>query len=131
MLGPETQPRLPRQRGVVADDVHLGVVEERVLVEVRGADREPAVVDDADLRVHVDGVGERAVPGVERAGEEPAGAVVGLDQLGERPTRVVAARGGLAGNTSRTRKSGRRWAFELRRASTRAISGDQRNWFSR
>ena len=39
--------------GSWADDVHLGVVEERVLVEVRGADGEPAVVDDADLRMHV------------------------------------------------------------------------------
>src|SRR5512135_2412768 len=56
MLAPEAKPRRPRNRGLGADDIHLRVVEERVLVEIRGADREPAVVDYPDLRVDVDGL---------------------------------------------------------------------------
>jgi hypothetical protein len=35
------------------------LVEKRVLVEVGGADRQPAIVDDRNLRVHVDGIDER------------------------------------------------------------------------
>src|SRR5439155_14858632 len=55
VLGPEPHPRLAGALRVADDDVQLRVVEERVLVQVRRADRQPAVVDDADLRVHVDG----------------------------------------------------------------------------
>ena len=42
--------------GSQVDDVHLAVVEQRVGVEVRRADRQPAVVDDPDLRVDVEAV---------------------------------------------------------------------------
>ena len=38
VLGPQPQPRVARERRVAGDDVHLAVVEERVLVEVRRAD---------------------------------------------------------------------------------------------
>ena len=67
------------------------VVEERVLVQVRRADREPAVVDDADLRVDVDRLAAPSPACVERAREEAAGAVVGLDQHAELAARVVGA----------------------------------------
>ena len=60
MLGPEPQPGLARE-GVACHDVHLGVVEERVLVEVGRPNRQPGVVDDPDLGVNV-----------QRAGEPPA-----------------------------------------------------------
>ena len=50
------KPRLPGEVGVVGDEVHLGVVEERVLVQVGGAESEPGVVDDRDLCVDVDGI---------------------------------------------------------------------------
>ena len=73
------------------DDVHLGVVEHRALVEVRRADREPPVVDDADLRVDVDEVAERPRPCVERAGEEALVAVVRVDQRRDRAARDVGA----------------------------------------
>src|SRR4051812_6552057 len=43
VLGPETEARLACHLRIMADDVHLGVVEERVLVQVRRADRQPAV----------------------------------------------------------------------------------------
>ena len=59
MLPPEPQARLPRDLLVERHDVHLGVVEHRPLVEVRRSDGQPAIVDDADLRVDVDEVAER------------------------------------------------------------------------
>ena len=49
-------------------------------VEVRRSDGEPAVVDDPDLRVHVDDVAERAFAGIHGAGEEAVVAGVGVDQ---------------------------------------------------
>jgi hypothetical protein len=77
----------------VNDDVDLGVVEERVLVQVRRADREPAVVDDPDLRVHVH---DAPAPStlVERAREEPrhtAAVLVGVHEHADLAARVVAA----------------------------------------
>ena len=53
MLGPEPQPCLASDRGVAGHDVHLGVVEERMLVEVGRPNRQPGIVDDPDLRVNV------------------------------------------------------------------------------
>src|SRR5439155_822737 len=47
VLRPESQPRSASDARVLAHEVHLRVVEQRVVVEVRRADREPAVVDDA------------------------------------------------------------------------------------
>src|SRR5438270_3562817 len=60
MLGPEPQARLAGEFGVAADDIHLRVVEQRVFVEVCRPDREPGVVDDPDLGVHIQGAGEGA-----------------------------------------------------------------------
>src|SRR6476661_2433083 len=57
MLCPEPQPRLAGEYWVVADDVHLRIIEEGVLVQVRGSYCQPAVVDDADLGVYVHAVG--------------------------------------------------------------------------
>ena len=91
MLAPEPQPRRAGDRFVVRDDVHLGVVEERVRVEVRGADGEPAVVDDADLGVDVDDVAQRSLARVDGAGEEAVVALVGLDQRRDLAARDVRA----------------------------------------
>ena len=60
VLGPQPQAGVAGERRVAGDDVDLGVVEQRVLVEVGGADREPRVVDDADLGVHVERAGALA-----------------------------------------------------------------------
>src|SRR5207237_4919134 len=49
VLRPQPDARRARELGVARRDVHLGVVEERVLVQVRRAEREPLVVDDPDL----------------------------------------------------------------------------------
>ena len=70
MLGPKALPCRPGQLRLAADEVDLAVVEERVLVQVRRADRQPAVVNDPDLRVDVDRLPDGAVSGVERAGEK-------------------------------------------------------------
>ena len=83
-----------------------------------------------DLRVDVDGVAERAVAGIEGAGEQPSVAVVGFDQLGRDPRVSSAPVLGLAGSSSSSRKPVRRGLAEFV-ARTSAISGDQRNWFSR
>src|ERR1700741_4094545 len=93
MLRPQPQARRARHCLVPHDDVHLGVVEEGVLVEVRRPDREPAVVDDADLRMHV--YRASAAPAlIERAGEEARGVVpalvVGVDEDADLAAGVVA-----------------------------------------
>jgi len=90
VLAPEAESRRARRLRVAYDEVDLGVVEERVLVQVRGADRQPLVVDDADLRVHVDGATVRAVL-VERRGVQAAGAAVRLEEDAELAARVVGA----------------------------------------
>src|SRR4051812_11366986 len=69
MFAPEAEASRLREGSVAADDVHLGVVEERVLVQVGRADGEPVVVDDTDLGVHVDGTAAGAGLG-QRASEE-------------------------------------------------------------
>ena len=84
MLGPEAQTCLPGEVGVVRDDVHLGVVEERMLVEIRGTERQPVVVDDCDLGVDVDRVSKISGAGEEGAGQQSARValrlLVGFDQ---------------------------------------------------
>ena len=129
MFRPEAQPRLPGELGVVADDVHLGVVEERVLVQVGGAEGEPVVVDDPDLCVDVDGIGEAARARVEGAGEEPAGVVVGFDQVAEDAARVVGAAARLRGEQQQ-KPEVRGRGIVILSWSRASISGDQRNWFS-
>ena len=91
MFRPEPKACFGGEPGVVGDEVHLGVVEERVLVQVGGAEGEPGVVDDSDLGMDVDRIGVRAGARVERAGEDPAGVGVCFDQLGEHAPGVVAA----------------------------------------
>ena len=113
MFRPESQPCRPNDVLVVADDVHLGVVEEGVLVQVRRADREPAVVDDPDLRMDVDGVGKAAVACVERAGEQAAASVVGGDQLCECAAGVVSARVRFRGEDENDSKGITRWLLEF------------------
>ena len=92
MLRPESQPGRDHDLGVLTHDVHLGVVEQGVLVQVRRADCEPTIIDDSDLGMDVDGIGEAAMARVERAREQAAGSVVCLDQLGECAARVVCPR---------------------------------------
>jgi hypothetical protein len=94
VLLPEPQPNLARERRIADDDVRLGVVEERVLVQVRRADRQPLVVDDGRLGMDVDGLAARAGL-VERAGEEAGRVVarllVGVDQEPDLAAAVVGA----------------------------------------
>jgi hypothetical protein len=92
VLGPEPLPRLPGKGRVVAEHVDLGVVEEGVLVEVRRPERQPLVVDDADLGVDIDGLGVLGLAlGVDRAGQEAPGAVVGIDQLSRLTARDIGS----------------------------------------
>ena len=94
VLLPQPEPHLARERGVTHYDVALGVVEERVLVEVRRADRGPGVVDDRRLGMDVDRVAARPRL-VERAGEEPRRVaprlLVGVDQHPDLAAAVVTA----------------------------------------
>ena len=113
VLSPQAQPRRTGDLAVMADDVHLRVVEERVLVQVGGSDRQPRVVDDADLGVHVNGIAQLSVARVDRAGEEPAGAVIGLDQLGEHASGVVHAGVRLRGKHEEHAEAGRGGTIEL------------------
>ena len=74
VLGPQPHPRVARQLGVVGDDAHLGVVEQRVGVEVRRADDQPAVVDDRHLGVDVDRIGPAPATAKARGSSPPASA---------------------------------------------------------
>ena len=89
MLAPQAQAGRAGDRLVVRDDVHLGVVEKRVGIQVRRADRQPAVVDDSHLGVDVDDVPQRPLAGVHGAGEETVVALVRLDQRRHLPARDV------------------------------------------
>src|SRR2546423_14298382 len=82
MLRPELEPRWANSRFVANDAVALRVVEERVLVQVCRPDRQPAVVDDADLRVYVH---DAPAPSwlVERAREEARHAATFLVRVHE------------------------------------------------
>jgi hypothetical protein len=62
-----------------------------VLVQVRRADGQPAIVDDRDLRVDVDRRRARAVPRIQRAGEEAAVAVVDVRKLANLAAALVVA----------------------------------------
>ena len=97
VLRPQPQPRLASEIRVVGDDVHLGVVEQRVGVEVGRADGEPAVVDDPDLGVHVQGIVAVAAARADRGREEAPGAVIGCRQLRQLAERVVVAVVGAPG----------------------------------
>ena len=113
VLAPEPSPYPGNGRAVGDGQVHLGVVEERVFVEVGRADSEPAVVDDAHLCVHI----HRGVPilaaRVDGAGEQPAGAVVGLHQRPELAPRVVAAAVRLRRQHYEKAKIRRGWPAQL------------------
>ena len=110
-----------REVGIERDDVHLRVVEERVRVQVRRADGEPAVVDDPDLRVDVHRVAEVPRPRVDRAGEEARRLVRGMDERRDLAARDVGAVVRARGQQRRGRGS-RRSADSraCRRGSTRS-----------
>jgi hypothetical protein len=70
VLGPQSASGGRRQHRVVDHEVHLRVVEERVLVEVRRAEGQPAVVDDSDLCVDVDRLRRATASRNERVAEQ-------------------------------------------------------------
>ena len=88
---PQPLPRGPGELTIAGHDVHFAVVEERVLVEVRRAERQPAIVDDPDLRVDVHRARPELVEGAQRTCQEAAGAVVRFDEVCQLATRVVAS----------------------------------------
>src|SRR4029079_17907420 len=94
VLLPEPEAHLARELRIADDDIALRVVEERVLVEIRRADREPGVVDDRRLRMDVHRVAAWAWL-IERAREEPrrvaARLLVGVDQHPDLAATVVGA----------------------------------------
>ena len=113
VLLPEPQARGADERLVPQDDVQLGVVEERVLVEVRRADCHPGVVDDSDLRVHVHGVPAWLK---ERAREKPLLAAALLrrfDEYPELPARVVFPIVRIRGQHDDDSEVRMRWIAEL------------------
>ena len=114
VLRPQAEARRPRQLRVVGDHVDLGVVEERVVVQVGRADREPVVVDDAHLGVHVDrrrrGAGAARV---ERGGQQALAAAVGGGQHAELPLGVVFAAVRPGRQQQDQAKVGRRRVCEL------------------
>jgi hypothetical protein len=80
VLGPEADSGLAHKPFVVNDDVLFGVLQQRVRVEVRRADGQPAIIDDADLCMNVDDVAQLPFPGVDGAREEAIVAVIRFDQ---------------------------------------------------
>ena len=114
---------------VAGHDVHLAVVEERVGVEVRRADRQPAVVDDADLGVDVEAVDRPPRARRDRRGEEAAARVRAREDrdLAAGVVLPLFARGGRTTTTRNASVGGSRSLA----ASTSTISGAQRNWLSR
>src|SRR3989442_7928717 len=97
VLGPQPLPRRSRKLGLAADEVELAVVEQGVLVQVGGADRQPAIIDDPDLRVDVDQLPALAAPSVERTREESAGASIRVDEHADLSAAVVVAACGMRG----------------------------------
>jgi len=95
-----------------------------------GADCQPAIVHDPDLRVDVDQLSALTGPGVERTREEAAGAFIRVDEHTDLSAAVVVAAGGCEGRTATIRKSslGGRLSLSTRISTS---SGDQRNWLSR
>ena len=130
VLGPQPDPSRPRDALVERDDVHLGVVEERVRVQVRRPEREPAVVDDPDLRVHVHGIAQVALARVDRAREEAGRLVRRVDERGDLSARDVRAVVRSCGQEDEDAEVVARRVLSLS-ARIATISGDQRNWFSR
>ena len=101
VLGPQPQPCVAREGGVAGHDVHLGVVEERVFVEVGRPDRQPGVVHDADLGVDVQRAGERAASGGDRGREEAPFTVVRSTSAASWPRVMSAPLFGFAGSRRR------------------------------
>src|SRR4029079_15185214 len=81
---------------IIDDEVHLRVVEQRVLVEVRRPEGQPTVVDDADLGVDVYGLCRTTATRNERAAQQPA-VGIGLAEHPELAAGVVCARARVAG----------------------------------
>ena len=89
VLRPKANARRAGDIRIVGHDVHLRVVEERMRVQVRRADGQPSVVDDADLRVHVHRISEVPRSRVDRAGKKPRRLVRGVDERGDLTARDV------------------------------------------
>ncbi len=110
VLRPQPDAGVASERRVVGGDAHLGVVEERMGVDVGRADDQPAVVDDRDLGVDVERVG--AIPRwrkrAGRRGEYPLAAVIGIEQHADLPARVLSAVVGLRGQDDHDPELGRR-----------------------
>src|SRR6476469_10298071 len=70
VLGPQPAPCGCGESWIVDDEVHLRVVEQRVLVEVRRPEGQPTVVDDADLGVDVYGLCRTTATRNERAAQQ-------------------------------------------------------------
>ncbi len=78
--------------------IQTGLVEQRVVVVVGRADREPRVVDDPDFGVDVHRRARHPRrPRIERGGEEAFAARVRSGEHGELPARAVLARVGARG----------------------------------
>ena len=91
MFSPQPAARFQGEPGVVRDEIHLGVVEQRVLVQVRRSDRHPGIVDDADLGVDIDRPVRFPTDRVECARQQPALVAVGLNQRSELASGIIAA----------------------------------------
>ena len=116
----------PGERRVEGHDVELAVVEQRVLVQVGRADRQPPVVDDRRASN-----ARRSDPAARRGGRrsctrESARLLVSVDQGGNLAARHVCAvvgSGGEQGDDAEVVAGGLR-SFSARIST---ISGDQRN----
>src|SRR6185437_12257357 len=97
VLRPKTQANLFHDTWILSYEVQLCVVEERMLVEIRGAQGEPTIVDDRELRVDVDRRTPVAGPSVERARQQSFCTRVRSNQLGQNTTRVVGTGVGSRG----------------------------------
>jgi hypothetical protein len=114
VLRPQANAGRPRQVWIAGDEVHFGVVEQRVVVQVGRTDREPVVVDDADLGVHVHRRrGDAGAACVDRAGQKVAAVAVGFGQHAELTLGVVFAAVGSRGQQRDQAKVGRRGVQQL------------------
>src|SRR5438067_2198067 len=71
VLRPELQANFASELTVTCHQVHLGVVEQRVLVKVRRSHRQPDIIDDPDLSVYIERPGSCAGAGGDGHREEP------------------------------------------------------------
>ena len=68
-----------------------------MLVQVRRADRQPAIVDDPDLRVNIDRLRPVRCPRVEGARQETAGPAICLHEHPDLTVTFIVAAVGMRG----------------------------------